>query len=134
MGRPSTYSEAMAEAICDEVAAGGLITEICDQAGYPDYKTFRKWRTEHADFSKRIARAKEDQMDYYCDKIVRLNASMNADNWQYVNAQIRNTQWLMGKLKAAQYGDKVQAEVTGAEGGPIQAAITVQFVKTNTEG
>lgn len=117
-GRPSSYSEAVADQICDAVAEGRLITDICDSEGFPSYKTFRKWRAEHESFSERIARAREDQMDYYADRIMRLNAEMNATNWQYTNAQIRNIQWLMGKLKAATYGERTA--LTGADGGAIK--------------
>ena len=127
MGRPSSYEESVAEEICDRVAAGELITEICEIEGFPTYKTFRRWKAAHEDFAKRIACAREDQMDYYCDKIVRLNATMNAANWQFVNAQIRNTQWLMGKLKAAQYGDKVSAELSGPGGGAIPVSLEIDI-------
>lgn len=125
-GRPSSYSEKVADEICDRVAAGDLITQICEEEGFPSYKTFRKWKAEHAEFSKRIACAREDQMDYYADRIMRLNNDMDAANWQFKNAQIRNIQWLMGKLKAAQYGDKVQNEHSGKDGAPL--VITVRRV------
>jgi hypothetical protein len=121
-GRKSDYTEALADAICDRIAAGDLITDICDSKGFPTYKTFRKWRAEHEEFSKHITRAREDQMDYYSDRIMRLNDGMNAANWQFTNAQIHNIQWLMGKLKAAQYGDKTA--LTNANGdGPVKLII-----------
>jgi hypothetical protein len=61
-------------------------------------------------------------MDYYSDRIMRLNDGMNAANWQFTNAQIHNIQWLMGKLKAAQYGDKTA--LTNANGdGPVKLII-----------
>ena len=128
MARPSEYSEAIADQIGDLIASGGLITEICEKEGFPSYKTFRKWRREHEDFSKHIARAKEDQADYYADRLMRLNNSMNADNWQFVNAQIRNLQWLMGKLKVATYGDRVQNEHTGEGGGPIAFEVRTKSI------
>ena len=67
-------------------------------------------------------------MDYYSDRIQRLNDSMDAKNWQYVNAQIRNIQWLMGKLAAATYGDKLAH--TGADGdGPVEIALSERISK-----
>lgn len=127
-GRPSSYTPEKAQAICDALAQGELITHICSKPNMPDYVTLRKWMRERQEFSDDIARAKREQMEYYEDKIQILNNQMNAKNWQYVNAQIRNVQWLMGKLNA-RYGDKVKQEVSGPEGKPIEASITVQFVK-----
>jgi hypothetical protein len=37
--------------------------------------------------------------------------------------------WLMSKLAAKKYGDKVQTEISGPDGGAIQTAITVEFVR-----
>ena len=36
--------------------------------------------------------------------------------------------WLASKMAPKKYGDKVQAELTGAGGGAIQVASTVTFV------
>ncbi len=120
-GRPSSYTESTADEICDRVAAGDLITDICEEEGFPSYKTFRKWRAERSEFSQRIARAREDQQDYYSDRIMRLNMSMDAANWQFVNAQIRNIQWLMGKLNA-KYGDKL-AHTNPSGDGPMELVV-----------
>ena len=46
---------------------------------------------------------------------------MNAENWQYVNAQIRNIQWMMTKVKPRAYGDKLG--LTGGDGGAIKHEI-----------
>ncbi len=37
--------------------------------------------------------------------------------------------WRAAKIAPRDYGDKVQTEVTGADGGPIEQSITVSFVK-----
>lgn len=39
-----------------------------------------------------------------------------------------NRKWLLSKLAPKKYGDKVQAELTGADGGPINNSLTIQFV------
>jgi hypothetical protein len=119
MGRPSDYSEEKADAICDRLAEGEYLTDICQLSGFPTYKTYRRWAEQNETFAKRIVRAHEDQTEYFRDRIMRLNDGMTAENWQYTNAQIRNIQWLMGKIKP-KYGDKVQSEVSGPNGGPIQ--------------
>ena len=48
--------------------------------------------------------------------------------------QIDARKWYASKLAPKKYGDKVQQEVSGPDGAPIQAAITVQFVKSANSG
>ena len=121
------WTPELEESICDKLAEGEYLTDICELTGFPSYKTVRKHITDTMKdtdgFSNRIARACEDQADYFRWRISKLNDSMNADNWQFVNAQIRNIQWLMAKVKAKAYGDKTA--ITGADGGAIQIVSTI---------
>lgn len=43
--------------------------------------------------------------------------------------QIDTRKWALSKRLPKKYGDKVETVLTGADGGPIQSAITVEFVK-----
>jgi len=55
-----------------------------------------------------------------------------ADN-EWINRsrlRVDTRKWLMSKLAPKKYGDKIQQEVSGKDGGPIQAAVTVEFVRT----
>ena len=119
MARPSEYSETKAEAICDRIAEGEYLTDICALKEFPDYTTVRRWIARYPEFAKSIARAGEDQADYFRWRISKLNDSMTAENWQFVNAQIHNIQWIMGKVKQRAYGDKSQVSLTDADGGPL---------------
>ena len=111
------WTPELEDAICDRLAEGQYLTDICELKGFPSYKTVRKHIQDTAKiedgFSQRIARAGEDQAEYFRWRISKLNDSMNAENWQYVNAQIRNIQWIMGKIKPKAYGDLVQTKHTG---------------------
>jgi hypothetical protein len=37
--------------------------------------------------------------------------------------------WLASKLAPKKYGDKLAAEVSGPDGGPVNTSLTVRFVK-----
>lgn len=43
-----------------------------------------------------------------------------------------NRKWLLSKLAPKKYGDKVTQELTGADGGPVNHSLTVQFVRAAT--
>ena len=55
---------------------------------------------------------------------VRLDSAFVA--WQ--RNRIDTRKWLLSKLAPKKYGDKVQTELTGADGGAIESKVTVQFV------
>jgi hypothetical protein len=118
--KPKLSHDDIKTQVCDFLATGLTLIDICDMEGFPNRVTINRWMKDEPEFAARIGRAREDQQDYFADRIQQLNLGMNAKNWQYTNAQIRNIQWLMGKLKPKVYGDKVQQEHTGAEGGPVQ--------------
>lgn len=122
VGRPSLYSEELAIKICERIAHGELLINICKGKDLPNYDTVIRWKLSKPEFVARVARARQDQMDYYADQITQLNASMDTKNWQYKTQQIRNTQWLMARLHRYAYGDSVAH--TGAEGsGPIELVV-----------
>lgn len=58
-GRPSTFSQDVANTICDRIANGVPLREICRDDNMPAWRTVYDWMEAHADFSARIARARE---------------------------------------------------------------------------
>ena len=58
-------------------------------------------------------------------------AKMRVENFYEQRLSGNNPTGAIFALKNFGWSDKVQNEVSGPDGGPIQAAITVEFVKTN---
>lgn len=58
-GRPSTYTMDLANAICERIADGAPLREICRDDNMPAWRTVYDWMEADADFSARIARARE---------------------------------------------------------------------------
>jgi hypothetical protein len=50
---------------------------------------------------------------------------------QRARLKVDTRKWLLSKLQPKKYGDKLDMNVAGKDGGPIQAAIAVTFVRTN---
>ena len=58
-GRPSVYSHAMAEEICNRLAVGESLKSVCQDDGMPDERTVRRWALDpDHPFSPRYARAR----------------------------------------------------------------------------
>ena len=105
--------------------------------------TVFRWLDECPLFREKYAKARETQAEKFADEIVaiadeaevtsvvtpdgvvdfKLDATAVARNRLRVDAR----KWVASKLLPKKYGDKVQQEVTGANGGPIQTAIRVVF-------
>jgi hypothetical protein len=51
-GRPSDYEEGIAMDICDRIADGELLLQICREPGYPSRATLYRWRRRYPDFDR----------------------------------------------------------------------------------
>lgn len=62
-GRPSSYTEALAEEICERLSRGEPLAIICRDEHMPAYRTVYGWIDAHEDFSANIAHARKDGHD-----------------------------------------------------------------------
>lgn len=117
-GRPSKYTPELVDSICQRIALGESLNKICSDADMPNMSSIFKWLGEHPEFSNKYARAKEEQGELMADQIIAL--ADNAEDVNKARLQIDARKWVAAKLKPKKYGDKVQTEHTGPDGGPIQ--------------
>jgi len=116
-GRPSIYSDAIVNEICDALACGESILDIVERDGMPAQTTIYRWLDEKRDFREKYTRAREWQAEHNADEIVRI-----ADKCEDANKarlQIDARKWRASKQAPKKYGDKVTQEVVGPNGGPI---------------
>lgn len=113
-GRPSTYSEAAAEAICDEIANGASLVSLCQREGMPKYRTVMQWLAKHQDFAQRYTYAREAQADFLAEEILEIAAI--EEDVQRARLMVDSRKWYAGKLRPSKYGDKLHQEVTGRDG------------------
>ncbi len=127
-GRPSTYTDEIGNEICQRIACGETLVNICKDAHTPAYITVLHWRTKLPEFGKMYARAREDQADTLADEIIaavkedcatdelgRVDNGAVAAKRLMVDAM----KWRAAKLGPKTYGEKIQQQVTGADGGPV---------------
>ena len=94
------------------------------------------------EFSDQYARAREAQADKLAEEALQIADDGRSDTYvdgdgnvktdteviQRSKLRVDTRKWLASKMAPKKYGDKVQAELTGAGGGAIQVASTVTFV------
>lgn len=139
-GRPTKYTKELVDVICERLADGEGLIGICEDEAMPDRSTVFRWLEVREEFRDKYARAREAQADYYADEIVDVSKNraldLPLDNGkggytpdttavQRDRLIIDALKWKASKLAPKKYGEKVQQEITGAEGAALIPSITV---------
>lgn len=128
-GRPSSYTEEIADTICERLMEGRSLRSICGDDDMPNRQTVVRWQVQHEDFAAKCARARELQADLMDDMILDVADGCKNETALADRVKISAYQWRASKLAPKRYGDKVQTEHSGPDGGPIPTQVTVNFVK-----
>jgi hypothetical protein len=119
----SAYKPELCARICDAISEGASLKTICAAPKMPSRRTVRGWLEEHPDFEASYERARRQRTDALVDEIVEIaDAVAGSDSPAAVNAarlQVDTRRWLASKLLPERFGDKLQAELTGANGEPL---------------
>lgn len=108
-GRPSIYSEELADRICDRLADGESLRKICTDDSMPHRTTVVRWQNSNEEFAAKCARAREDQADYMDDLILDVANACTNETAQADKVKISAYQWRASKLKPKKYGERVEA-------------------------
>lgn len=136
MARPTDYSEAAGDAICEELADGKSLRAICSPNDMPNRATVFRWLARHEEFRDQYARAREAQADAIADEVLHiadepLVGKITVDKQQSVgrgeHAHLEDVtevttkdgversrlmvdarKWFAGKLNPKKYGPKIQ--------------------------
>lgn len=127
-GRPSDYSQELADTICERLCTGESLRSICREDGMPRMATIFRWLANKPDFSEQYTRAREEQAETLADEIVQIADDGLNDTYLDENGNKRTDQdviarsrlrvearkWVASKLKPKKYGDRIQTEVSGS--------------------
>lgn len=106
----------------------------------PNWRTIYNWMEAHPEFSARIARARDLGMDAILEDALRIADTpcegietetsddgrvkeKRGDMLGHRKLQIETRLKLLAKWNPKKYGDKLQSEVTGADGAPFAIQI-----------
>lgn len=143
MGRPSIYTQELADKICLGLMEGKSLRSVCTADDMPDRASVYNWLQKNQDFFGQYTRAREVQAEHYADEIndiaddgsndymmVMRGAQevevINHENIQRSRLRVDSRKWIVSKLLPKKYGDKVQTEISGPEGAPL--TLKVEFV------
>lgn len=140
LGRPDSYTEVVALAICERIANGESVRTICKDEHMPCAATVFKWLADEskATFTEQYTRARDAQADYYAEQIIQIADDGANDTYVDDDGKTRTDQdviarsrlrvdarkWYASKLAPKKYGDKIEHSGPG-EGG----ALVVEIVR-----
>lgn len=136
MGRPSSFTQEKADAICELLIEGMSLREVCRREDMPEKATVLRWLHRFPDFRAQYATAKEAGIVALAEDILeiaddgrndwmeRLGPDGQPAGWVANGEAARRSQiridarkWLLSKMAPKKYGDKVA--LTGDGGGPV---------------
>lgn len=116
------------EAVCERLANGVTMTAIAEEIGVTVGK-LSQWIASDEKHSARAREARIHAARIWDEKALSvIEQALDPFELQRAKELAHHYRWRASKTAPKEYGDKLQAELTGAGGGAIQVASTVTFV------
>ena len=131
-GRPSRYSAALAERICEHIRCGCSLRRAAEKEGIPQ-STVMNWVRDNEVFSNQYARACEERLAALEDKLLDLvekghevapRAEIGGTMLQAVKLEIDTLKWMLAKLMPKKYGDRTALALEGGD-TPVKLSHTL---------
>lgn len=134
MGRPSIYSQELADEICLRLSQGESLRAICQDGHMPDISNVLRWvlREDMKDFREQYARARESQAEVMFDEILEIaddgsndfmtvkkgNLEYEMENKEVTNRsrlRVDSRKWYLSKVLPKKFGDKLDMTTNGKD-------------------
>ena len=121
-------------AVCERIAAGESMREICAGDDMPDRTQINRWMAADPALRQQYLDACRARTFHYAEEIIDIaddssqDATVDKDGNEQLNAEfvarakvrIDARKWIMARMNRVDFGDKVTQEVTGPDGGPVK--------------
>lgn len=148
VGRPTLYTDELAERICSDLRSGKTLLEVSESEDMPELATIYVWINqeeappETSKFPELYARARRVWIDREADNILQI-ADDARNDWmdrqigedtirvvdhehvQRSKLRIDARKWLLSKLRPDQFGDRLAHQMLDEQGKPAKAGITI---------
>lgn len=102
-GRPTLYTPEMGHKICEAVANGEALQDVCKQPGMPARRTVYYWLRTNDEFSTAYELAREMRADLLADEVVKIS---DTEEPARARVQIDARRWAASKLNPRRYGER----------------------------
>jgi hypothetical protein len=139
MGRPSAFTQQMADKICELIASGKSQRSISEMPGMPSAPTVQKWQVDREDFLLQYAHARSARADRMAEEIIEIaddglndtyvddqgNVKVAQDVVARSKLRVDARKWLASKMAPKKYGDKIETTLKGDAEAPIKIDVTL---------
>lgn len=124
-GRPTLYTQELADKICERISDGRSLRSICrEDDDMPSASSVFKWLRENEEFSKQYAYATEERSEAFAEdtldiadqgiSVIKGSAEKKSGAIaQVIRLQVDTRKWHMSKMKPKKYGDKLDVTSGG---------------------
>lgn len=135
-GRPTIYSEELANKICSEIADGRSLRSICFEKDMPCKSSVFSWIATNKDFKERYERACMERAEWLAEDLLEIADDGKNDwmenndpdnpgyraNGEHINRsrlRVDTRKWIASKMYPKKYGDKVETTLKGDPSAPV---------------
>lgn len=144
IGRPSKYTQDLAERVCVLIAQGDSIAKIGETEGMPDARTIFRWlaanaggeEDDPASFRQQYMRARASRADARFERLDEIMQKVEDGRLDPAAARVMMDaiKWQSGKENAKRYGEKVQLADADGEKLPAPPPFYVMGVVPAKQG
>lgn len=137
--------KAVMDILCAHIATSSrsiasILSEGHEGNALPTYTAIKDWLQEDVELAAQYARAKSDQADFVFEEILQIadtpqlgekeKSTANGlevtrgDMIEHRRLQVDARKWYLSKLAPKKYGDKVNLEHTGPDGGAVKVEVS----------
>lgn len=114
LGRPSIYTEELAQEICKKLSLGASLRKICEEEGAPDLATVLRWVISRPDFCEQYRKAQEAKGEVLFSELLDMaEADCDPRDVPHLKLKIDTRKWAISKMFPKKYGDKVETVHSG---------------------
>lgn len=105
--------------ICELVVEGQTVRQIAAHFGVSP-GTVLYWIESKPEYAEQYARARSSAADMFENDIIEAVQSVTPETAAADRVKIDALKWVAARRAPKRYGDRIQQEVTGTDGGPVQ--------------
>jgi hypothetical protein len=110
MGRPTIYTEELADEICYRISRGELVLRMCEKEGMPERQTIYLWVQRNPEFKERFDAARQAQAHYAAELAVEAGREATPENANAARVKMDANKWYASILNPRSYGTKTTTE------------------------
>lgn len=131
-GRPSDYTEELAERICEWIAGGKSLRSFCREDDTPDVSTITRWIVKHPQFRIQYAEARESAGYAHGDEVKEIVELLREGGLDPNTARVMidGLKWSAERMAAKAFSPRQAIEHTSPDGSMTPKGLDVSGLST----